>query len=87
MNNLADNKNGFIECYDIGGTNIRAALIVDGKIEEPFINEKTEKNNVGSFVQQIKRVSSSLRKAHPEISINNIQAASLAFPGPVEGTR
>ena len=85
MNNLADNKNGFIECYDIGGTNIRAALIVDGKIEEPFINEKTEKNNVGSLVQQIKRISSSLRKAHPEAPLSQIQAASMALPGPVEG--
>jgi glucokinase len=87
MNNLTVNKNGFTECYDIGGTNIRAAYIADGQLEEPFINEKTEKNNVDSLIRQIKRISSSLKEAHPEIASSQIQAASLAFPGPVEGTK
>jgi glucokinase len=82
-----DNKCGFVECYDIGGTNIRAALIVDGQINGSFINERTEKTSVGSLVQQIKRISTSLRKSHQEIPLIQIQAASLAFPGPVEGMK
>jgi glucokinase len=87
MTNLSGNENSFIECYDIGGTNIRAAFIVNGCLDKTFVNEKTEKTRVGSLVDQIKRISSSLRKAHPEIPTSQIKAASLAFPGPVEGTR
>ena len=87
MTNLTSNEKGIIECYDIGGTNIRAAFIVNGQLKEPFVNERTDKSNVVSLVQQIKRISSSLRKNHPVFSESQIQAASLAFPGPVERTK
>jgi glucokinase len=87
MTNLINNEKGIIECYDIGGSNIRAAFIVNGQLKEPFVNEKTDKSNVVSLVQQIQRISSSLRENHPVFSEGQIQAASLAFPGPVKGTK
>tara|TARA_B100000686_G_scaffold346446_1_gene433151 strand:- start:3026 stop:3937 length:912 start_codon:yes stop_codon:yes gene_type:complete len=83
----SDKEKDFIECYDIGGTNIRAALISQGKIEEPFLKEKTEKDNVDSFVQQIKNISSLLRKQHSRITSEQIKAVSMAVPGPVEGMK
>jgi glucokinase len=87
MTNFTINEKGIIECYDIGGTNIRAAFIVNGKLKRPFVNERTNKSNIVSLVQQIQRISSSLRKKHPVFSAGQIMAASLAFPGPVEGTK
>jgi glucokinase len=87
MANHNINEKGIIECYDIGGTNTRAAFIVNGQIKKPFVNEKTDKTNIVSLVQQIQRISSSLRKKHPVFSKSPVQAASLAFPGPVDGTK
>jgi glucokinase len=85
MNNLTSSERDVFECYDIGGTNIRAALIGDGRIIEPFVNVSTEKNNVDSLIQQIKKISSSLRGKHPDITSGQIKTVSIAVPGPVEG--
>lgn len=68
-----------IECYDIGGTKIKAALIKEGK---PFqilkeLNFKTETKDVSRLEKQIQEISQELR------ADEKIDAVSIAVPGPV----
>ena len=62
-----------IECYDVGGTSIRGALVNNRSLVEK-VKENTEKD----FCSQIRKISKSLRKSN--------QPASLVVivPGPVE---
>ncbi len=84
MGTKINKKQFIIECYDIGGTNIRAALIINGKIKEPFLIERTDKRTRNSLINQIKSLSTILRKKHPKISPKQINATSMAVPGPVK---
>ncbi|MBI2672281.1 ROK family protein [Candidatus Woesearchaeota archaeon] len=62
-----------VECYDVGGTSIRGALVNKGSLVEK-VKESTEKD----FCSQIRKISKILRK--------NNQPASLVVivPGPVD---
>ena len=62
MTNFTINEKGIIECYDIGGTNTRAAFIVNDQLKEPFVNERKDKRSVVSLVQQSQRISSSAQQ-------------------------
>ncbi len=74
-----------IECFDIGGTNIRGALIEDGKIKGSVCIESSKKNDVDGLVDQIKWISEYIRKRESDIDVKNIKAISIGVPGPVEG--
>jgi len=69
------------ECYDIGGTKIRGALIQ--KNGEILIKKsiKTKKGSPDKLIKQIKYLSNSLRK---DINSKDVVAVSLALPGPVK---
>ena len=82
MNNARNEDTHLIECYDIGGTNIRGALIADGHIQKPSVNMETTKGNIASLVQQIKNISTALRKQLNHQ--NRVTAISVAVPGPVK---
>ncbi|MFO7872413.1 MAG: ROK family protein [Candidatus Undinarchaeales archaeon] len=69
-----------IECYDIGGTNLRGAVFdseTDRKIVEKTVKTKRSKSN---FLKQLRDISKNLRS---DIS-KNISAVSIGVPGPVE---
>ncbi len=70
----------FIECYDIGGTNLRGAVFnskTDRKIVEKTVQTKRERKD---FLEQFKSVSKYLRS---QIS-DKIDIVSVGVPGPVE---
>jgi len=72
-----------VECYDVGGTKIRGALIEKEQhkiIKTSFC--QTIKNDPNKFIKQIKRLSNLLRSGVS--SKNNIIAVSMGLPGPVE---
>lgn len=73
-----------IECYDVGGTNIRGALIEYGskKIIKSE-SSKTVRRDSNRFVEQIKDMSISLRNSILSSQID-ILAVSLGLPGPVK---
>lgn len=74
----------FIECYDVGGTNIRGALIdYDSKKIVASELRKTMIGNPVKVLEQIRDVSISLRNKILS-SKGNILAVSLVFPGPVK---
>jgi glucokinase len=62
-----------VECYDVGGTSIRGALVNNGSLVEK-VKEKTEKD----FCSQIRKISKSLRKS------NNPESLVVVVPGPVD---
>jgi len=74
-----------IECYDVGGTKIRAALIeqrADGK-DFNIVHLTEEKSFGGNFsilVEKIHKISECLRKNETKPD-----AVSLGFPGPILG--
>lgn len=70
----------FIECYDIGGTNLRGAIFnseTDRKVAEKTVQTKRDKNK---FLEQLKNMSKDMRSVISE----NISVVSLGVPGPVE---
>lgn len=73
-----------IECYDVGGTNIRGALIEYGskKIIKSE-SHKTVRRDSNRFVEQIIDMSVSLRNSISSSQID-ILAVSLGLPGPVK---
>lgn len=71
-----------IECYDIGGTNLRGAIFdseADKILTEKII--ETKKGNIEIFLKQIKDVSDFLRA---NVNSNDIKNIVLGVPGPVE---
>ena len=68
-----------IECYDIGGTKIRGALIKNGRIIRSLWF-RTNKNP-NEFIKQIKQMSNLLRIDIPSKKIN---AVSIGLPGIVK---
>jgi|TARA_B100000959_G_scaffold281160_1_gene344598 predicted NBD/HSP70 family sugar kinase len=82
MNNTRTGNTHLIECYDIGGTNIRGALIADGRIQKLSFNVETIKGNIASLVQQVKNISTALRKQLNHQ--NRVKAVSMGVPGPVK---
>tara|TARA_Y100000310_G_scaffold186269_1_gene186343 strand:- start:2416 stop:3300 length:885 start_codon:yes stop_codon:yes gene_type:complete len=70
-----------IECYDIGGTNIRAALIHDGEI----LLLKKVKTHPKELISQIKILSKYLREESSKLNIKHkIKSVSIALPGIVK---
>ncbi|HII15070.1 MAG TPA: ROK family protein [Nanoarchaeota archaeon] len=71
-----------IECYDIGGTKIKGALIKKANPYEMIcqVQVASERGNPSKLLEQIKSVSKQLRsKANQKID-----AVSMGFPGPVK---
>jgi len=74
-----------IECFDIGGTNIRGVLIEDGKIKGSVYVEASIRNNPDALIKQIKNISNTIRARETGLDVENIKAVSIGVPGPVEG--
>ncbi len=74
-----------IECFDIGGTNIRGALIEDGKIKGSVCFESSQRNDPEALTQQIKNISKIIRARETDLDVEKIKAVSIGVPGPVEG--
>jgi len=78
---------GFVECYDVGGTNIRGALIdIENHINKPACSScKTIKGSPQEFFKQIKGISKKMREEFFSLGYKpqNILAVSLGLPGPV----
>ncbi len=72
---------GLIECYDVGGTNLRGAIF--DSASDKILSKKIvkTKKSAENFLEQLKSVSNSLRSSVKE----SINLVSLAVPGPVEG--
>jgi len=70
-------RNLIIECYDIGGTNIRGALLKNGQIISELINTNSITNNISELTKLIKDISKKLRTTdYPD-------AISIGLPGPI----
>lgn len=74
-----------IECFDIGGTNIRGVLIEDGKIKGSVYIEASIRNDPGALIQQIQKISKTIRGRETDLDVEKIRAVSIGVPGPVEG--
>jgi glucokinase len=74
-----------IECFDIGGTNIRGALIEDGKIKGSVCFETSIRNDPDALTRQIKSISKVIRGKQTDFDVEKIKAVSIGVPGPVEG--
>jgi glucokinase len=74
-----------IECFDIGGTNIRGVLIEDGKIKGSVYVEASIRNNPDALIKQIKYISNTIRAKETDLDVENIKVVSIGVPGPVEG--
>ncbi len=79
------NSSTIIECFDIGGTNIRGALIEDGKIKGSVYFEASIRNNPDALIKQIKNISGTIREREPDLDVEKIKAVAIGVPGPVEG--
>ena len=76
-----------VECFDVGGTQIRGALVEDGQfLFEPVV-DKTRKDNPKDLLEQIFQISQELRSSFSNnlSDERKITACSLGFPGPVVG--
>lgn len=73
-------SNSVIQCYDIGGTNLRAAIISGGEFLVPPEVVASEKGDVDELLLQVERLSHVQRK---KASITAVDAVVLAVPGPV----
>lgn len=73
-----------IECYDIGGTKIKGALIEKANAYEILcqVQVVSEKGNALKLLEQIKFISKHLRS---KAKIQKIDAVSVGLPGPVKG--
>jgi len=69
---------GVVECYDIGGTNIRGALVNDKPEIVRSKSIKTIRSDPQKFLEQILEVSSFLRDSKEEVT-----TVSIGVPGPV----
>lgn len=67
-----------VECYDIGGTNIRGALVNNKPEIVSSKSIKTIRGDPKKFLEQILEVSSFLRDSKEEVT-----AVSIGVPGPV----
>ena len=68
-----------IECYDVGGTNIRGALVVSNRPEIILSKSvKTARGNPKEILKQILGISTFLRDSKEKVI-----AVSLGVPGPV----
>ncbi len=74
-----------IECFDIGGTNIRGVLIEDGKIKGSVYIEASIRNHPDALIKQIKNISNTIRARETDLDPEKIKAVSIGVPGPVEG--
>jgi glucokinase len=74
-----------IECFDIGGTNIRGVLIEDGKIKSSVYVEASIRNHPDALIKQIKNISNTIRAREKDLDIENIKAVSIGVPGPIDG--
>ncbi|MBU2637700.1 MAG: ROK family protein [Nanoarchaeota archaeon] len=72
-----------VECYDIGGTKIKGALITDGNPYEILqqLQINSERGNPAKLLNQIRAMSKQLRG---ELKRQKIDAVSIALPGPVK---
>ena len=70
-------NNKIIECYDIGGTNIRGACLKNGEIISELITVSSVKNNIQELINKIKFISKKIRDSvSPD-------AVSIGLPGPI----
>jgi predicted NBD/HSP70 family sugar kinase len=74
-----------IECFDIGGNNIRGVLIEDGKIKSSVYFESSKRNNPDALIKQIKNISNTIRARGTDLDVENIKAVSIGVSGPTEG--
>ena len=72
-----------IECYDVGGTKIKASLIESGKPYKILKTVQVEiiKGNADALISQIKQISAGLKSFAGK---KKIDAVSIGFPGPVK---
>ncbi len=72
-----------IECYDIGGTKIKGALIKEGSPYEILcqMQAASERGDTAQLLNQIKSLSKQLRS---KLKQQKIDAVSIGLPGPVK---
>ncbi|MFH0929359.1 MAG: ROK family protein [Candidatus Aenigmatarchaeota archaeon] len=71
-----------VECYDVGGTNIRGALIKKNGTFVRTAHCRTARKKPLFFIEQIAKMSKLLRNYIP--SGFNVISVSIALPGPVK---
>jgi len=75
--------NCFIECYDIGGTQLRGVIIHNHEmISSPIIKE-TPRGDIDKLVDSICRISKEMRSSLQ--STQEVDAVVIGLPGPVTG--